>query len=87
MAGKAGFVELAGAVPKEVAAQMARDAEESASQDNFTEDQMYTLHNVIQTIKDMHPEIEVIGHSDVEPKKPHCPGFNVKEWYQDEFIG
>ena len=55
--------------------------------DNYTEDQMYTLHNVIQTIRDMHPEIEVIGHSDVEPKKPHCPGFNVKEWYQDEFIG
>jgi len=55
--------------------------------DNFTEDQMYTLHNVIQTIKDMHPEIEVIGHSDVEPKKPQCPGFNVKEWYRDEFIG
>ena len=54
---------------------------------NFTEDQYFTLHNVIQTIKDMHPEIVVIGLSDVEPKKPHCPGFNVKEWYQDEFIG
>ena len=24
---------------------------------NFTEDQYFTLHNVIQTIKDMHPEI------------------------------
>tara|TARA_R100001129_G_scaffold182432_1_gene163059 strand:- start:48 stop:482 length:435 start_codon:yes stop_codon:yes gene_type:complete len=55
--------------------------------DNFTDDQYYTLHNLIVTTQNMYPDIEVIGHSDVEPKKPNCPGFDVKEWYKEEFIG
>ena len=56
--------------------------------DNFTEQQFITLHNLINTTKDMYgDDLEIIGHSDVEPKKPHCPGFNVKEWIQNEFYG
>ena len=55
--------------------------------DNFTEDQYFALHNIIQTLMDMYPGVEVIGHSDVEPKKPYCPGFNVKQWMKEEFYG
>ena len=55
--------------------------------DNFTEDQFFALHNLINTLNSMYDDLEIIGHSDVEPKKPHCPGFNVKEWVQEEFYG
>ena len=55
--------------------------------DNFTEDQFCGLHNLINTLNSMYDDLEIIGHSDVEPKKPHCPGFNVKEWVQEEFYG
>ena len=55
--------------------------------DNFLEDQYFTLHNIIQTLMDTYPGVEVIGHSDVEPKKPYCPGFNVKQWMKEEFYG
>ena len=55
--------------------------------DNFTKDQYLSLHNIIQTLMDMYPGVEVIGHSDVEPKKPYCPGFNVKQWMKKEFSG
>ena len=56
--------------------------------DNFTEQQFITLHNLINTTKDMYgDDLEIIGHSDVEPNKPHCPGFDVKEWIQNEFYG
>ena len=56
--------------------------------DNFTDAQFITLHNLINTTKDMYgDDLEIIGHSDVEPKKPHCPGFDVKEWIQNEFYG
>ena len=55
--------------------------------DNFTEDQFFGLHNLINTLNSMYDDLEIIGHSDVEPKKPHCPGFNVKEWVQEEFYG
>ena len=54
---------------------------------NITEDQYLTLHSLIQTIQTMYPDIEVIGHSDAEPKKPNCPGFDVKQWIKDEFYG
>jgi|TARA_B100000287_G_scaffold257775_1_gene242276 N-acetylmuramoyl-L-alanine amidase len=54
---------------------------------NITEDQYLTLHSLIQTIKTMYPDVEVIGHSDAEPKKPNCPGFDVKQWIRDEFYG
>ena len=51
---------------------------------NITEDQYLTLHSLIQTIKTMYPDVEVIGHSDAEPKKPNCPGIDVKQSNTDE---
>ncbi len=29
-----------------------------------------------------HPQIKVLGHGDVEPKKPFCPGFAIAEFCQ-----
>ena len=36
----------------------------------------------------MYPDAEVLGHCDLDPEnKPHCPGFDVKQWFIEEFIG
>ena len=40
------------------------------------------------TAKDMYgDDLKIIGHCDVEPNKPNCPGFNVEQWVKDEFYG
>ena len=31
----------------------------------------------------LYPECKIIGHCDVEPKKPHCPGFDVAKWFNE----
>jgi len=56
--------------------------------DNFTDAQFITLHNLINTTKDMYgDDLKIIGHCDVEPNKPNCPGFDVGQWVKDEFYG
>jgi len=55
--------------------------------DNFTNQQFMTLHNLINTTKDIYGDLEIIGHCDVEPNKPNCPGFDVTQWIKDEFYG
>ena len=55
--------------------------------DNFTDQQFMTLHNLINTTKDIYGDLKIIGHCDVEPNKPNCPGFDVEQWVKDEFYG
>jgi len=55
--------------------------------DNFTDQQFMTLHNLINTTKDIYGDLEIIGHCDVEPNKPNCPGFDVEQWVKEEFYG
>jgi N-acetylmuramoyl-L-alanine amidase len=31
-----------------------------------------------------YPEVDIVGHSDLDDKKPDCPGFDVKSWWADE---
>lgn len=33
-----------------------------------------------------HPDAEVVGHCDLDPRKPHCPGFDVGEWFYSEGV-
>jgi|TARA_R110000744_G_scaffold278950_2_gene391147 hypothetical protein len=50
--------------------------------DEYTSEQMSILANKCREIAARHPTInDVCGHSDVDPiNKPHCPGFDVREW-------
>ena len=62
-------------------------SENNQPENNFTLEQFLTLKDVIEIIKRQYPHIkEIIGHCDVEAKKPHCPGFNVQEWLNKEDI-
>jgi N-acetyl-anhydromuramyl-L-alanine amidase AmpD len=50
----------------------------------YTDEQMTQLDDVIWSLKceDSFPNAQVVGHSDLDPSKPNCPGFPVKEWWQ-----
>lgn len=51
----------------------------------FTAMQYSTLKNIMIALRNDYPNIEFIGHSDVDDKKPNCPGFNVKAFAENVF--
>lgn len=63
-------------------------SDDNKPENNFTLEQFLTLKDVIELIKKQYPGMikQIIGHCDVEPKKPFCPGFNLKEWLHKEDI-
>ena len=43
--------------------------------------QLCRLADLCKNLKLKYPHAEIVGHSDLDPEgKPHCPGFDVKEW-------
>jgi N-acetyl-anhydromuramyl-L-alanine amidase AmpD len=63
-------------------------AEDGSPENNFTNDQMMVLHDLIKVCMIMYPDAEVVGHCDLDPEnKADCPGFDVRQWFIEEFIG
>lgn len=48
---------------------------------SFTELQMQSLKKIVKNILKTWPEAKVVGHCDLDSKKP-CPNFNVKQWWE-----
>ena len=49
---------------------------------------MAALHDLIRVLMMIYPQAEVVGHCDLDPdNKADCPGFDVSEWFAEEFIG
>lgn len=46
-----------------------------------TEAQLATLHGLLLVWLNKYPEAEVVGHSNLDERKPNCPGFDVKSWW------
>lgn len=60
-------------------------SEDNKPENNFTLEQFLTLKDLIKELKMKYPDAKkIIGHYQVEPAKPHCPGFNVPEWLNKE---
>ncbi len=63
--------------------------EDMAAELNFTDEQYESLKDVLASWMESYPRIResshpVLGHSDLEPqRKPDCPGFPIRAWYQD----
>ena len=51
--------------------------------ENFDPRQFDSLRDTVQMLLKLYPECKVIGHCDVEPKKPNCPGFDVSKWFNE----
>ena len=62
--------------------------ENGEPENNFTVSQMAALHDLIRVLMMIYPQAEVVGHCDLDPdNKADCPGFDVSEWFAEEFIG
>ena len=44
---------------------------------DFDKRQFSALRDTVQMLLKLYPDSKIIGHCDVEPKKPNCPGFDV----------
>jgi N-acetylmuramoyl-L-alanine amidase len=51
--------------------------------DNRTDKQKQALKTLVQLVRDVYPNIEVLGHSDLPGVNKLCPIFNVKKEYHD----
>ena len=49
-----------------------------------TEHQLQKLRSRITYWVREYPEVAIMGHSDLDPKKPYCPGFDVEAWWNEE---
>ena len=47
----------------------------------FTDAQLRVLHHLISKLRSQFGEINIMQHSDVEPKKPHCAGLTKLQLY------
>jgi N-acetylmuramoyl-L-alanine amidase len=50
--------------------------------DTRTYDQRQSFSFLLSTLIRMYPHAEVVGHSNLDTKKPNCPGFDAKEEYK-----
>jgi N-acetylmuramoyl-L-alanine amidase len=42
--------------------------------------QLDSLAQVLGGWQNKYPDAEISGHGDLDPRKEHCPGFDVKSW-------
>ena len=45
--------------------------------DTRTEAQKRALRSLLEDLHTRYPKALIVGHCDLEPRKPHCPGFDV----------
>ena len=45
--------------------------------DTRTEAQKRALRSLLEDLHKRYPKALIVGHCDLEPRKPHCPGFDV----------
>lgn len=53
--------------------------------DKFTPEQWESLRSVVRGYQTLIPNLEIIGHRDVNPGKT-CPGFSVHEWLDNDML-
>lgn len=52
-------------------------------QDTRTEAQRDALRRLLTDLHERYPKALILGHSDIDPLKPCCPGFNVVREFRD----
>jgi len=48
--------------------------------------QLVTLRALLETWLMKHPAAKVVGHCDLDSRKPDCPGFDVGAWFYNEDV-
>ena len=52
-------------------------ADSQTSCDTRTEAQKRALRSLLEDLNTRYPKALIVGHCDLDPRKPHCPGFEV----------
>ena len=52
----------------------------------FTSEQYDSLYDLIKKYTDLY-DVKVMGHCDLDSKKPQCPGFDVADWLECHNFG
>ena len=58
-------------------------ADGKTPKDTRTEAQKRALRVLLEDLHNRYPKALIAGHCDLDPKKPHCPGFDVVREFQD----
>ena len=53
------------------------DVDGKTPKDTRTPEQKIALWKLIKELKERYPKALVVGHCDLDPRKPFCPGFKV----------
>ena len=56
--------------------------DDNEPEDNFTEEQYTTLRGYIDTMREVLPIKEILGHRDLPDVNKACPSFDVGHWYE-----
>lgn len=57
--------------------------DEKTSCDTRTDAQKTALRKLLSDFHKRYPKTLIVGHSDLDPRKPRCPGFNAVKEYRD----
>jgi len=57
------------------------DKDRQPKENSFTKDQMLFLRDLVEELKKLYPDAEVLGHRDFEGVKRACPCMEVKELF------
>ena len=52
----------------------------SSQQHSWTEAQKLALRSLLEDLHKRYPKALIVGHCDLDPRKPHCPGFKFNEY-------
>ncbi len=58
---------------------------DGSPKDTRTPAQRTALLHLLQDLHRRFPQALIVAHADLDPRKPHCPGFNVVQEYKEEF--
>ena len=51
--------------------------------DTRTEAQKHALKSLLEDLHTRYPKALIVGHCDLDPMKPHCPGFDVHKEFRE----
>ena len=58
-------------------------ADSRTPRDTRTQAQKRALRSLLTDLHERYPDALIVGHCDLDPRKPHCPGFDVRSEYHD----
>ena len=59
--------------------------EDGKAENNFTDEQFFSLKHRIHLLRVDHPDAVILGHRDLPNVSKACPSFDAMAWWEEEF--